>query len=348
MEHKLRNRLILAGKLVVAAVLLAWLVSKVHLHDYQIDGKTAPGLLTIGGNINWVLLALGAIGFTLSLLVISIRWWMLLRIQRIRIPAWEAVRLTFLGQFFNTVAPGVIGGDFVKAYYVAKHTPKKAAVLLSIFVDRVMGLAELVLLAAAMVGVVLVGGLAAFDDIRDAVVVAGVVTAGLVFILVFLLNRRFRKALHLQKLYRRLPIAHHIEQAGTAADLYRKRYRVLIEALLITFGAHAFFVGAIAMIGASLQLAIPWHEYLLYVPLIYIIAAVPITPGGVGLMEAAFVKFFAAPPAVGVSEVFAMALLARLVPAICGLPGAIVAIRGPKIPKAEKLEAELGLGNGGR
>ncbi|MBS3734828.1 MAG: flippase-like domain-containing protein [Phycisphaerae bacterium] len=346
MESKLRKRLVLSVKLLIAAGLLAWLVTKVHLHDYEIDGKTAPGLLTIAGDINWLVLALGAVGFTASLLVIAARWWMLLRIQRIRIHLWEVVRLTFLGQFFNAVAPGVIGGDIVKAYYVAKHTPKTAAVLLSIFVDRVMGMTELALLAGSMVAVALLAGLETFADIRDAVIVAAVVAVAVVFILVFLLSRRFRRVLHLDKLYGRLPMAHHIARAGDAAVLYRKRIGVLFRAVLMTFGAHAFFVGAIAMCGASLGLAIPWYQYLLYIPLIYIIGSVPITPGGVGVMEAAFVHFFVNAPAVGASEVFAMALLARLVPIVCGLPGAIVAVRGAKLPKAETMEAELGLTKG--
>jgi uncharacterized membrane protein YbhN (UPF0104 family) len=148
-----------------------------------------------------------------------------------------------------------------------------------------------------------------------------------------------------EKLYRRLSIAHHIEAAGDAAVLYRRRIGALVRAVLMTFGAHVALISSIALIGASLSLhEIPLYSYFLFVPLIYICGAVPISPGGMGVMEYLYVLFFA--PMAGVSGVVALALIARLIPIFWGLPGAVVAVTGPKLPKAETIEAELGLAEG--
>ena len=352
MNKRHRKALILTAKLVIAAGLLVWLLSKVRLHDYPVkmeDGtqRMAPGFLTIVAGIDWPILALGALGFLISLIIIALRLWMLLRIQRIRIPLWESIRLTFLGQFFNNVVPGMVGGDLVKAYYIGKHTPKKAAVLVSVFVDRLMGLAELTLLAAAMLGVVLLFDLEDWRKVRLAgwcVLLAFVLTAGL---LVFLLSRRFRRALHLQRLYQKLPMAHHIAAAGDAALLYRKRIGVLFRAVAMTIGAHAFWVGGHALIGLSVSLSVPWYSYFVYVPLIYILGAVPLTPGGVGVVEYFFFLFFAQSGGVAQLEAeqaaFALALLSRFMRIFWGLPGAIVAVRGAQLPKTETMQAELGI-----
>jgi uncharacterized protein (TIRG00374 family) len=161
--------------------------------------------------------------------------------------------------------------------------------------------------------------------------------------LAFLLSQRFRRVFHLQKIYRRLPIAHHIEAAGDAARLYRRRIRQLLQAIGLTIGAHVFFVGAIWMLGLSLHIdGIPWYSYFVYVPLIYIIGAIPLTPGGVGLIEQLYVTYFvSAQGGVGASIILAMALLARLIPILLGLPGAAVAVTGPRLPRAEAIEAEL-------
>ncbi|MHC4983378.1 MAG: lysylphosphatidylglycerol synthase transmembrane domain-containing protein [Planctomycetota bacterium] len=326
MKKNYKKALIFAVKCLVAAALLAWVLNKVHLHDYSYQSPEGQihvkGLITIAKGINWWFLACGTLGFVLSLLVVAVRWWMLLRIQRIRIALWESVRLTFLGQFFNAVVPGVVGGDLVKAYYVSKHTPKKAAVLLSVFVDRVLGPTELTIMAGAMI----------------------VVTVVVVLILALLLRQRLRSGLKLQKIYQRLPMADHIAAAGDAAVLYRKRIRVLLKAILITLGAHILWVGAIAMLGVSLSLHVPWHSYFLYIPLIYIIASVPLTPGGIGIAENFYLIFFV-PLVAGSAEsqVFALAVLARIIPMLWGLPGAVVAVTGPKLPKAEAIQAELGL-----
>ncbi len=126
--------------------------------------------------------------------------------------------------------------------------------------------------------------------------------------------------------------------------VYRSRMGVLLRAICITLGAHVFFVGAIAMVGWSLALDVPWYAYFVYVPLIYIAGAVPITPGGVGLVEGLYQAFFAATLGCPASKVLALALLARLIPMFWGLPGAVVAVTGPKLPKEQDMEAELGLG----
>jgi uncharacterized membrane protein YbhN (UPF0104 family) len=228
----------------------------------------------------------------------------------------------------------------VKAYYVAKHTPKKAAVLVSIFVDRVMGLAELALMAGGMLVVVLSAGLREFAKVKGAAISVAVILLCVVGMLTFLLSARFRQVFHLEKIYRRLPIAHHIAAAGDAAKLYRQRIGFLGRAILITFGAHIAFVGFVATMGISLGLQTDWYNYFVYVPLIYIFGAIPLTPGGVGLIESFYVDFFKS-PVCGASTILVLAMLARLVPILWGLPGAVVAVTGAKLPKAAAIQAEL-------
>ncbi|HUU23708.1 MAG TPA: lysylphosphatidylglycerol synthase transmembrane domain-containing protein [Phycisphaerae bacterium] len=303
-----------------------------------------PGFARSLREIHVPLALLGAAGFGAALVLIAVRWRMLLKIQDIRISLWETIRLTFLGQFFNAIVPGTVGGDLVKVYYVCRHTPKKAAVLVSVFVDRLLGLVELALMAAGMLLVVVVGGLVKdLEDLRLPAVCVAVVLVAVGGMLPFLLSGRFRRALRLERLYQRLPVAHHIAAAGDAAVLYRKRLGSLVYAVLISFAAHLAFVGFIYLTGKSLAVQTPWYNYFLYVPLIYIIGSIPLTPGGVGWVENWYVKFFESPQC-GASTILVLALLARLIPVLWGLPGAVVAVTGAKLPKAGSIEAELGVG----
>jgi len=291
-------------------------------------------------DIRWPFIVLAMAGLLASTLIVAVRFWFLLRIQDINIKLWEAIRLTFLGNFFNNFMPSTVGGDLVKAYYVAKHTPRKAAVLVCIFVDRILGMTELTVLAGVMIVTVLVGKLRTFDQIEKSALMVGLVVLIVIGGMTFLLSSRFRRLFHLDKLYKRLPIAHHFEAAGDAARLFRQRFWSLVKAIGITFGAHVVWVGAIASLGMSLtdMSGVPWYLYFINIPLIYIIGAVPVSLGGVGLVEGAFIQFFAG---VSPSTVLALALLARFAPMFWSLPGLVVALTGPKLPKAAAMEAEL-------
>ncbi|MCK4275443.1 MAG: flippase-like domain-containing protein, partial [Phycisphaerae bacterium] len=318
------------AKITIAALLLIWVLARVHWEDYVVDKDTnksyavlasqtdptgrrlfrvasgilwwseeqlrpagdfaaeegltvRPGFARTIKSVKLPLLIVATGGFVCSVLTVSMRWWFLLRIQGIHIRRWEAVRLTFLGYFFSLVVPGTVGGDVVKAYYAARHTHKKAAALVSIFVDRVLGLTELAGLATVMVGFVLLSGLASFQQMRVAVYAVCIILVVVAAMLTFLFSRRFRRMLGLQRFYKRLSIAHHFEAAGEAATLYRNRLGALGKAIALTFGAHIVWVSAIGMVGKSLSLPIEFYRYFVYIPIIYIIGAVPLSPGGLGV-----------------------------------------------------------------
>jgi uncharacterized protein (TIRG00374 family) len=287
------------------------------------------------------LLTLALLCSLVSLLLVAVRWWLLLKIQDIHLKLWEIVRLTFLGNFFNAVVPGTVGGDLVKAYYVSRHTHRKAAVLVSIFVDRVLGLTELTLLAGVMLAVVLSAGLESYQRVRYCVLAVAIVIAIIACAMTFVLSGRIRKLLHLQRLYSRFSFAHHIAAAGHAVALYRQCLPAFVKVIAINFASHIMWVGSIALIGMSLpemRAATPWYSYFVYIPLIYIIGAVPVAPGGVGLIEKLYIVFFAS---VSPSLVLVMALLARFVPFLWALPGFWVYMTGPRVPKADQMQAEL-------
>jgi hypothetical protein len=330
MAKRLKKHILAAGKLLLALGLLAWVFRSVDLRKLLDTLKAADPILMLAA----------LVAFVVSLAAIAYRLRLLLRTQGIEIRLWELVRLTFLGQFFNSVVPGVVGGDLVKAYYLAKHTPHKGAVLVTVFVDRLMGLAELVLLAAVMILLLWASRRSSLAEMRQSVVATAVALAAVGWMLVFILSRRFRRLFHLQKIYSRLPVVHHVQSAGAAARRFAQRPGDLLKAMGITFVAQTMWIAGIAVAGRALAIQTPWYQYFLYVPLIYVIGAVPVTPGGAGLVEACYKLFFAS-AVVGDEQALALALTARVLDVVRGLPGLVVAITGAKLPPAEQLQAEL-------
>jgi len=286
----------------------------------------------------WVVLT--AAGFGLTYVIVAFRWWYLLRVLGVKLPLWEVMRLAYLGLFFNNIVPGTVGGDLVKAWYVSKHEHKTAGVLVSIFLDRILGLITMAMIAAIMLCVVLLSGAESLEKLRPAVITVAVVGGLLVGALSFLLSDTLRRWFHLDKIYKRLPIAHHLEAAGEAVTIYRQRLGSLVLAVCMTLVAHLIMFCSIGFLGMAMGMNTAIFTFLVYLPLIYIIGAIPITPGGVGIVENLYVKFFAT-ATVGASTIIALAMLARFIPILWSLPGLVVAITGPKLPKASEMEAQL-------
>ena len=93
-------------------------------------------------------------------LIGGIRWQYLLYVQDIRLPWWRVLALMIIGVFFNVVAPGGTGGDLVKTFYLMKETPgKRTLALLSVIMDRILGLLSVVILAAIFITVRWIGSL---------------------------------------------------------------------------------------------------------------------------------------------------------------------------------------------
>src|SRR6202047_5651891 len=76
------------------------------------------------------------------------RWQILMRVQGMYMSWRRATMLFFVGLFFNLFMPGYTGGDFARLYYLMREFPdKKKESVLTVVMDRLIGMAALVLTA---------------------------------------------------------------------------------------------------------------------------------------------------------------------------------------------------------
>lgn len=337
-----RKVFLTAAKAVLAAGLAALVLRQVQWDD-TIDpagGGAVQGLKSVLTGVHWPTLVLAVVVMFPSSIVAALRWRMLLAVQSIVLRPLEAFKLAMLGDLFANVLPGTIGGDAIKMYLVARTTDRKSHVLVSVLADRAIGLAGVVLLAWTALAVAWGGGLLPrADDAVTAAISLAVVSAVMAAAAAVMLSTKLRRVLGLQSLYSRPRFARHAGAAGRAIGTYRSRPGVVLAALGYTLISQALVIGSVGLIGASLSLGVGWHSYAVGVPLVEIVAAVPVTPGAVGMWEGAGAVYFAA--AENASGVLAMVLLWRVAMMACSLPGLAVAVLGPKLPRSAQLQAEL-------
>ena len=101
---------------------------------------------------NWPLLGLALASCATAVVITLVRWYYLVRALDIPFTLKEAMRFGFLGYLFNLAPMGIVGGDLLKAYMLARHHPsEKTAAVATVFVDRIIGLYTLFVVASVAI-----------------------------------------------------------------------------------------------------------------------------------------------------------------------------------------------------
>jgi glycosyltransferase 2 family protein len=130
-----------ALKLGVSAVLIGWLAT-MAANDPQFAELVA-------GPKNWPVLLL-ALPVCLAAVTITIlRWHLLIHALGLKFTVRETLRAGFLAYLANLLPMGLVAGDSLKAVMLIHRNPRqKTEAVTAVFVDRVLGLFALLLLAA--------------------------------------------------------------------------------------------------------------------------------------------------------------------------------------------------------
>lgn len=281
--------------------------------------------------------------FWVVYVITAFRWHRLLRAVGIYVPLARVFVLNMVGAFYNTFMPGSTGGDLLKAYYTAKQTPHKARAIMTVVVDRVLGLLALVVLGGAMAGYEYF----VLDPSDPARPWCGRVAIGSLLIIVgtivavkIAFQPFLRRALGLEFLLSKLPAQKHITHAIETMRIYRQRKGLIIWAVLITLPVHATTVVSATFAGKAFNLPMHAMYYWVVVPVVVLAGAVPISPQGAGVMEF-FAILLTRREGVTISGAFALTMSIRVVQILWNLTGGIFVLRGGYHAPSDAEQREL-------
>lgn len=275
---------------------------------------------------NWPLLVAAlAIAF-IAISLTFIRWHLLVRALQLQFRMIDAFRLGFLGFLFNFVSAGAVGGDLFKAFFIARQQPgRRAEAIATVVVDRIIGLYALLLLTS---GVIL---LSQPPDSSTDLRVLNRVTIGATAIggigILMLLVPGFTSGAVSEFLTGLPRIGKTLGQLITAVRIYRRRWRTVMVAILMSLCTHVLLATSMYLIASSLFEHVPTlREHLIMVPLGMVAGALPFTPAGIGTFEFAIEKLYEIVPAAGNIDVSGVlvALVYRLITIIVAAIGMVV------------------------
>jgi hypothetical protein len=280
----LRRRLGLILRAVVS-FLAVWYVY--HVNNWTKVWDNARSM-----DFTWLLI--GVICFVPTLLVVSLRWRMLLRVHDVHMRFWRVFELNMIGQFFSTVGVGTTGGDVFKIFYVTRAVPeKKTAVAFTVIADRVIGL-----LALLLFGVVLslprVQLLFSNDHTRALTATFYFfAVAGGVGIIIASISPWFLGHRLFVSLIDRLPFAHRSRKLVAVFERTARAFGINLLALVVSLPSHL----SITMMGYCILRAMDLHPDLLtffsIMAIVNMLIALPVSISGIGVREQLFTWFFA-------------------------------------------------------
>ncbi|MBU0617932.1 MAG: flippase-like domain-containing protein [Planctomycetes bacterium] len=270
----------------------------------------------------------------------SIRLVWMLAVQDVRLSYWNSFKLSYAGNFFNFALPGFFGGDLIKAYYVTRFTHQKTEAVTTVFLDRLIGLSGLMIVAS--VTFIFAWNRGEWSPTYRNTLATGLalIWGGLCMGCIFLFSRRLRHLIKLPQLAERMPAADQFLRIGRATVAVRQHKALVLLALLNTVVLQLIVVIAAYVMSQALGMQGHFTLYFVFVPIGFLIAAIPISPpNAFGVMEAAYVKFFTVGGLNAASAAVAFALANRLTQLVWALPGVLVPLLGAHLPSHAELQA---------
>ena len=281
--------------------------------------------------------------FTIAHMIIGSRWWLLLRSQDIFIPFWAAVRLYFLGWFYNNFLPSSVGGDLIRAWYVTHHTEKKFEAVLSVFVDRAIGLLSTLVIAVFFYMLFMRGQGLRIDTGGEGGLLARVAGYKWIILLVigiaagvlagFSLHSSGRAIL--KKFWLRV-CARGINMLGKLKEaivLYCRRPLAILTVFGMTVFMQIMTITGFWFLGRSMGVDVSVKYYYVFFTLTWVLGTLPVSIGGAVVMEGILTYMFVEFAGVEWGAAFALALCQRIIWMITSLPGAAIHLTGTHLPK---------------
>ena len=257
------------------------------------------------------------LAFAVVLLAIAIsagKWGLILRARRHPLPYHALLRLYFIGLFFNNVLPTAVGGDAVRAWETTKETGEVPEAIASVVSER--------LIAGVALGFTALLGLPFMDaDARTVQMVLVFLLVDVGLVALFLVPRVAEGIVGKTLPNRFAPVRDMVTQTVQVVRDTLRQPGLFLVILLLSVLFQICVAGVNAAIFYALGAPVSLAQCIIFTPMIFTVAMLPISISGFGVREAAYWYFFSQ---VGVTQgdAIATSLLFFVVVGLCSLPGA--------------------------
>lgn len=267
-------------KLILTVACLAWALNDVSWKD---------SILSRPGDLEWKWILWGVAAAGLTIFLTAVRLWVLLAAQGIRISLWRANELTLIGNLFNLVAVGGVGGDAARIFLLIRdHPERKLAVTVAVMFDHLVGLAAMSLVFFALTA-------GRFDALASQSVETKVIMrfawvffgGGLVLTAMMLLAAYppIHARIHARRQHTKIAF---MKQMPLLLDLFRKEWKYALIALVAAVVMLPVYYGSFWFAAKAAGSTVDAAPVLISMPVVDMMAAMPLSIAGIGVREKVF------------------------------------------------------------
>jgi hypothetical protein len=276
------------GGTIISLALFVWLLTKM---DWQQAWKILRNMPTYSYALALLLLILGQF-------LNSVRWYILLRAQNVKISLAETFKIFIGGAFASNFLPSTIGGDTLRFMAIARITEDRPLGLASVILDRLVNLVATCTLIPFSIYVLRTTGLRINSDMYT---MAGMtVLNGKVGTWI---KRVFNKYMNLIKRWFDKPAS-------------------LFLAFLVAWTSSVIILSAVWVLARGIGIQVSLWQVLGANTISYFITLLPISISGYGLREITIASLYTLMGAT-LEQATALALISRIFNTLVTLPGVI-------------------------
>jgi uncharacterized membrane protein YbhN (UPF0104 family) len=255
------------------------------------------------------------------------RWILLLRASGAPVSAGLAARIFLVSSFVGSFLPAGLGGDAARAWGLSRQTAQVSEALASVVVDRLLGVAALVVfgVAGAVAWAPIVGD--AWSFAASLAVLIGAATGA------FWADRLLRALMPDHR--HDGPIARRLLRLSDAVARYRGRGTVLGTVMVLSLAVQFLRILQAYLLGRGIGLGVPFRYYLLFMPIGLLMLLLPISVSGFGLPQGVIV-WLLRPMGVPDEASFALSTLIVLTGLAGNLPGLWLWLKEAPAPIARR------------
>ena len=272
-------------KIIVASILIYFL-SKYNFLDFSILSSLHIALIL-------------KILILISIIIIlgTLKWYFLLKVQNINISLKDTFESYYIGYALNYILFG-IAGDIIKTLYLLKGNKNKIGISLSVIIDRAIGLLSMIIIFFMFLPqIFLVNGIFGFSNFLNdnKNIYYSILIIVLILLFMFikkcLNSRRINKVILLFLYKYKNKVIKLIAKTFKILFTYRKSSLNLLINLLIAIFLQIVIGYSIFLIATDILSETTSFSHNLVANIaVQAVSKLPISPGGIGVGEAAFAQ----------------------------------------------------------